>query len=1273
MANIIEPAEFSPEEIEIIESLEALQEDEGQQVEQVGGAFQVEEAYELRTVQQRHIRKFNTVGTDYELQIAPILPRGDVLEVLSQVIASLLGRITQNMEPTDLVRFIMQSEDLTYPISLPFMPLHALTSERVFKEVEKVLQSFEEIRINSPIQINIIHVVLPNGGAVLRRKRAMKINEALSRKKCFITITNKDELCCARAIIVAKAKLDNASNWNNIRLGRVVQGDLAAQLHEKASVPIGPCGIPEIKKFQAVLPGYQIVLLSKDHFNAIIYKGPEASKKIYLYYYDNHYGIITTMTGFLCRNYYCTTCNKGYDHDEDHNCKVTCSCCHRKGCQQVAEETRITWKSCSDCGRFFKGEQCYENHKERKMRKGTPLRSICDNFKKCKQCKKVINCKGREMVSHTCGEIKCGACKEFVNPETHKCFIQPHKQNEKEKEFAEKHKEEIEEVAQKYLFFDFECIQETGVHVPNLVIIHDNEGNEVMFKGPNTRNEFCDWLFTEENAGAICIAHNLKAYDGYFILQYLYDQAILPELILNGTKLMSIYVATLDIKFIDSLNFIPMALARFPKTFGLTELKKGWFPHYFNIEANQAYVGKIPDKKFYDPDGMHENSRKEFLKWHSEMEESDFVFDFQKEIITYCRSDVDILRRCCLQFSEMFKEVTTLEPFSNCITIASACNLVFRHIFLQEDTIAIIPPQGYHPNDKYSIIALKWLELIKKETGTNIKHARNGGEQRLSGSCSTSFKVDGWDAEQRIAYDFHGCFFHGCLDCYERKTINPLNGLTMQELYENTLAKKQKMEAAGYTYIEMWECKFKKKLKENEEAREFVEEIKYVTPLEPRDAFYGGRTNACKLFFEGKAMYVDFTSLYPDRNKNEEYPLGHPIIITQNFADVSSYKGLLKLKILPPRDLYHPVLPFKCNGKLMFSLCRTCTLNLQQEPCTHSDEERAFVGTWVSLEIDKAIEKGYKVLEIYEVWHFSDFSSDLFKDYINTFLKIKQEASGWPSHCTTEEAKQKYIQDYCVHEGIRLDYNSITHNPGLRGLAKLMLNSFWGKFGEKPNKPKVVVTQSPEEYFKYLTSDAHEVTNVQLINEEVIELYYKQGDAFIEPGLRTNVVIAAFTTASARLKLYDILDKLGDRVLYYDTDSVIFTYKEGDWMPPLGDYLGELTSELPEGEYIIQFVSGGPKNYSYKTLNPTTNVEKTYCKVRGFTLNHRNSQLINFNTLCDVVTSSDEKTINIHTPWKIVRDSKTKNVKTRTENKLYRKVYNKRVVIEDFDTVPYGF
>ena len=1271
MENIIEPDDFTEEQLDILDAMIDAEQDEEEadeeDVNQSGGALPMEDLFDIQQIQQRFIRKFNTHGTDYTITMRPNVPRGDIMQFMSQAMTSILERITRDMKPTDLVRFIMQSPDLSYPISLPFMPLHALTSERVLGEIEKVLQSFEEIQINSPMQINLIHVVLPNGGARLRKKRAVRVTESLIKKKSIIIIKNNDNLCCARAIVVAKAKLDADPDWDNIRKGWSLQAKKAIELHEKAGVPRGTCGIPEIKKFQDVLPGYQIVVLSKKHFNGIIYKGPEAPKQIYLYYYDNHYGVITTMTGFLGRSYYCTTCNKGYDHEERHNCKVKCSCCHRKNCQ-VEEGTRLIWTSCQECHRFFKGEGCYARHKERRQSKGTTLRSVCDNYKKCKVCKKIINCKGREMTSHKCGEIKCSVCKEFVNIETHKCFIQPHGPKDKKGNV-----ECDEEVEQKYFFFDFECIQETGIHVPNLAIVHDMEGNETMFKGPNTRNDFCNWLFTEDHEDTICIAHNLKAYDGYFILQYLYDQIILPELLLNGTKIMSITVVDLNIKFIDSLNFIPMALARFPKTFGLNELKKGWFPHHFNTSTNQSYVGTIPAKDFYDPNGMNETTREAFLTWHSKLEEEKFVFDFQKEIISYCRSDVDILRKCCLQFRADFQKVTLLDPFAKCITIAAACNLVFRCKFLKENTIAIIPPQGYDPNAKYSIIALKWLELVRHETGADIKHARNGGEQKLSVNAGNPVKVDGWDPENRIAYEFHGCFYHGCVDCYARNTFNPVAGLFMHELYEKTLEKKQKLLAMGYELVEMWECQFKKRLKQDEDAKNFVEDIRYVSPLEPRDAFFGGRTNACKLFFEGKAMYVDFTSLYPDRNKNEQYPLGHPIIITQNFSDISSYNGLIKLKILPPRELYHPVLPMKCNGKLMFSLCRTCMQTLQQEQCNHSEEERALTGTWVSLEIAKAIEKGYRVLEIYEVWHFAAFSHNLFKDYINTFLKIKQEASGWPAHCTTEKAKRQYIQDYYINEGILLDYDLIEFNPGRRSLAKLMLNSFWGKFGEKTNKPQTVCTQSPEEYFSYLTSDSKEVTHVQIINEEAIELHYKYNDNFVEAGHRTNVIIAAYTTTSARLKLYDVLDKLGTRVLYYDTDSIIFTYKEGDWMPPLGDYLGELTNELAEGEYIIKFVSGGPKNYAYKTCNPTTNVEKTYCKVRGFTLNHRNSQLINFDTLCDVVTSPEERLINIHTPFKIVRDAKSKNVKTKTENKLYRKVYNKRVVVDDFDTIPYGF
>ena len=174
--------------------------------------------------------------------------------------------------------------------------------------------------------------------------------------------------------------------------------------------------------------------------------------------------------------------------------------------------------------------------------------------------------------------------------------------------------------------------------------------------------------------------------------------------------------------------------------------------------------------------------------------------------------------------------------------------------------------------------------------------------------------------------------------------------------------------------------------------------------------------------------------------------MGHPQIITENFADISTYFGLIKCTVLPPRGLFHPVLPYRTPDKLMFPLCKACADTLNQNPCTHSDEERAIRGTWCHVELMKAIEKGYEVLNIHEVWHWEETTDELFKEYVNMFLKIKQEASGYPKDCVTDEQKQRYIEEYYQHEGIRLNPDKIEYNPGLRYLAKLVLNSLWGMY-----------------------------------------------------------------------------------------------------------------------------------------------------------------------------------------------------------------------------------
>ena len=155
-------------------------------------------------------------------------------------------------------------------------------------------------------------------------------------------------------------------------------------------------------------------------------------------------------------------------------------------------------------------------------------------------------------------------------------------------------------------------------------------------------------------------------------------------------------------------------------------------------------------------------------------------------------------------------------------------------------------------------------------------------------------------------------------------------------------------------------------------------------------------------------------------NKTGKIPVGHPEIITENFKDLDMYEGPIKCKVLPPKGLFHPVLPCKMNGKLLFHLCKSCAEAQDQMPCIHTDTERSLVGTWVTDELKKAARLGYQVIEIYEIWHFNEISrcdpetmtGRLFTEYVNTFLKIKQEASGWPDWCKTENDKYSYIDLY---------------------------------------------------------------------------------------------------------------------------------------------------------------------------------------------------------------------------------------------------------------------
>ena len=1088
---------------------------------------------------------------------------------------------------------------------------------------------------------------------------------------------------------------------------------------------------------------------------------------------------------------YCIVCKRD-------NCPKTDN---PKKCNDCNMECRS-----QDC---FKNHKEKPVHKKGNFKGKPSGPSQCQKYWKCPTCYKVLRTDQRQKEDHVCGEYLCSSCDKYVLEDHKCYLrATPPKENFKPKFIFfdfECSQDETLQCDQGYQPITCkECQPEKrcescskcqrcktswcgrATHTPNYVVAHSAcdkcmekeltpesrcrscgsrceeckkvEGEkdqgpcedtcgfrEVTFEGKETAKQFGEWLFSDQHQYCKAIAHNMKGYDGYFLLEYLIDQSMRPDkIIYNGSKIMYMSVEKdLHIKVIDSLNFLPMKLSALPKAFGLKELKKGWFPHFFNTRDNQQYKGPYPVPKYYGIDFMSTKEREEFLKWHED--KKDEVFDFRKEMLDYCRSDVDILRQACLKFRDLLMNATgqqreiindkgkmekkwfgAVDPFDS-VTIASVCMNVFRTKFLEEEwrvkfenedewtpakkvdeityilqdgewmsqvdiknktikekefvktAIAKIPPSGYR--DQYSKTSIQWLEWIAKQQNVNIQHALNIGEKHLPG---TRYKLDGYCQETNTAYEYHGCVFHACPTCFpddREERVHPLTNQSLKELYALTQKKRAYIEGLGMKYVCVWEHEFQEQLQNNPDLEAFVDTLDLTERLDPRDSFFGGRTNASQLYHrtedDEKIKYVDFTSLYPWVNKYCQYPVGHPEIITKDFKDIKDYFGIAKVKILPPRGLYHPVLPYRSNGKLKFPTCRTCADTEPEDECTCEEEDRVMIGTWCTPELQSAIRLGYKILKIYEVYHWEETTQynretregGLFAKYINTFLKFKQEASGPPDWIKTDTDMRRYIQQYFEKEGVSLDWVKIEKNPGLRALAKLCLNSFWGKFGQRLNMKQTNFFHEEEvnEFFKTFTDPMKQPQNFHILTDDILQMEWIHKTDCQPEDNKTNIYLATFTTCWARLKLYSVLEELNRRVLYYDTDSVIYVSKEGQYDPPLGDYLGELTDELSEGEHIVEFVSLGPKNYAYKT-----NKDNETCKVRGFSLHYTNSQLINFESL-KALLLNDKQSVTVTHPHKICRDKRKRKLYNREEKKTYQMVYTKRRRIDNFDTVPYGY
>lgn len=1141
-----------------------------------------------------------------------------------------------------------------------------------------IFQSNDEVSI-SDVFISVQSVKLPKAGAYL----TVFDKEDIYKKKCVINIKNTDNLCIPRSIacLLAIRNEKNKNTKDNIIRGVNYKPDSqrkkAFEIMEKAGIDKNKqdmLNYEDILKIEESIQ-IQIKIIDEDNGRAVLTSGNlYDSDPLFLYKNNNHIVPITSINAFYSKDkskcIFCNNCNKPfYSELYKHKCKAVekCKICKSFDCDFITFiKDKACWKYCEDCNRTFPSEKCFEEHIKIKT---------CNNISKCKGCGDIIY----KYQKHLCGSKECPKCKVLYKlDEDHKCFMQP---------------VELAKPSENIIFFDFECNQETGSHEVNLCIAQYLNGDE-FFKF-RTNDEFCKWLFAHNNYTVI--AHNGRGYDFQFILKYCIENTIVkePYVIYAGSKIMYMYIKEQKIRFVDSLNFIGFPLSDFPETFGIEELKKGYFPHFFNTDANQNYKGKLPAKKYYGYTSFKKDSYENFNKWHDEMsKKDDYVFDFQKEIEEYCKSDVNILKRSCKIFRELFLEIAKIDPFQY-ITIASVCMEIYRNQYLPKDKVAISENVN---NGATSKKAMAWLSKFP-----GIRHAYNGGEQKIK--CNNiTYNVDGYDAKTKTVYEFQGCFWHGCPVCYKDDQLNPKVKKTMGEIYKEH---KKRMEniMMDYNVVEIWEHDFHDEVTEDK------------MPINPRDAFFGGRTETFKLIYpyendskssgvlsascNTKIYYKDVVSLYPTVMFYDYFPVGHPEIVedikypvslNENMEWFNQLFGFVKCKVTPPKDLYIPVLPHICKDteKLTFDL------NNKK-------------GTWTTEELKLAVKKGYVIDKIYEILNFKEKSNMLFLEYIKKFLKIKQECDSFPSWVDEiedkkekDKAKDKYIADYEKVMGIKLEKDKIKKNPGLRAIAKLCLNSLWGKFAQRLNMTQSCIIKINDEnedigrneFYNLLFNKTLIINNVNIINEKTIEVSYKSKEEFVESSGSSNVYVGAFTTSNARIRLYNELDKLKENVLYCDTDSIIYAQKGDSYNIPSGSNLGNWTDEL-KGHYIDNFISTGPKSYTYHIADCEkehcdcnivgcnkckNNCKKCIggkyvCKVKGFSLNHKNSKKINFNTMKELIlgdADDEDNKITLSNKSMITRNKKTKCIENRSQDKDFKLTFNKREILTNYDTLPFG-
>ena len=786
----------------------------------------------------------------------------------------------------------------------------------------------------------------------------------------------------------------------------------------------------------------------------------------------------------------------------------------------------------------------------------------------------------------------------------------------------------------------------------------------------NCANLFLDFLDkfhkdTKKSNTVTVVSHNGSAFDNVIMFNSVLhrNDFEVSNVLKRQTSLLSMTLNN-SIHFRDSCLYLKTSLKKMPKIFGIEDrLKKTDFPYNFLTEATWDYIGPIPDLSFFETDGKTPAEMEALYEYRLIKANH---WNLRKELEDYCRTDTSILRICMTKYRQRFLDEWDVEIFLDCRTCASLCYRVYARHFMPDNALPLLSKKQ---GKIFSSDSMKAFNFLEHKLGVTIQSAvTTEGEYRLKIDgqlCYMDGRFIDHDGEENFI-SYHGCWYHSCFKCLEENRVNYRAGVSHLENFRNTKARDQ-MISRKYKHHVIWEHDLKSALNGevdednilfgiDDYKRDFPEEFsrKYV---DLDSGFIGGRVGSCAVYAranlpypvpegteesvkvnvssadtlpEGHVLhYVDITSLYSYVTMFCPMPKGYPVRYNNNNSiSVDDYVTKLKkgeffgitcLKILAPRDLYLPCLPYKHKKRIFFSLCRKCTEKQQQTICKHGENSRAFTSTYCTPEIELCLELGYKILAVYDHWDFEP-TTELFVGYQKHFLKDKIQASKIPEEYKGKE--YEYLQEVKEKMDIDLDLSDMKFNPTTRVISKFLVNSLWGKLSQSQKSQTTSIVEGCSNFNSIVNDPGHDILEVFTSECKAAIVYDKKSSDKSRPP-KASLAISCMTTSHARVVLYRAMLKCKHKVVYWDTDSLIASSPINEPPVPLGNMIGDFTSELESlvpGAVGVEFCSLGPKCYSLK-CQLRDGTFRFITRTKGISLRGDSGGVVNFDSMLDLINT----------------------------------------------------